>query len=651
MTTIPLVDDAARLTALSAAHDKLLTRLAALEEAEANRAKGLRRHYGLFRVLGNLLVVLIPITVLLILFTPFGDWLGVRDDWFVIATDKAQAPLSVQRDAIRESTRNMLTVIVPMFLGITVWLVTVVAERRLKTYDETLDKFSKESRERDARYDTKMDQFRDEITDSEDRIQGRVSSSILATMKQDLDGLVEQSLEDVREKTIAATVKVTDYSKRLEERFGPVVNAVVYDQSGHSLTSVGETHNRVTALHEEGKNAEAALLTQEVLLAFVRGRKDPSVVRPSGQLNDWFNLSAQLGRKDQEGLALRVCLAGLEQQSGVPLPEEISRWPAGVPANVDLLAHAIKYASSVNDGCLEGLLKLSGYDPVRASGTAMWNWRSYLFTMEALEAMGRADEAIALGKTYLAQSADDVDQQKVLSNLGGIMWSTGRRREATALLVQWLDDNPNLPSAQVLMRLIEWKLGAVDAETIVGWVDRGIRDLAEEQASANHGSLFFFRALGYDRMAHDAVAAGRSDEAIGAARRALDDYRLAKDVGVIGGYLQQIATRYTILTALLKQLGDGDAVDEHDASPDWEPNVRQFLYRLSEAVSRGGGEEELHRVFVEAVTEGGDGLAAHLIGFLRAAGESDNVPAPLRQAMRVLLARITPDHGGQDSEA
>lgn len=80
------------------------------------------------------------------------------------------------------------------------------------------------------------------------------------------------------------------------------------------LASVGRVHEDVSRMFASGQRDEAVLLVRDMLHQF---RTQTGTLRPAGDpKGDWFNLSAVLGRNDEEGLALEVCLAGLEQQNG-----------------------------------------------------------------------------------------------------------------------------------------------------------------------------------------------------------------------------------------------------------------------------------------------------------------------------------------------
>lgn len=346
---------------------------------------------------------------------------------------------------------------------------------------------------------------------------------------------------------------------------------------------------------------------------------------------------------------MRVCFAGLEQQSGLAFPERIADWPPHRPPNLDLLAHAVKYAAEINAPELESLLDLTGYDAKERKGRSDWPWRAFLFIMDGLASVGRADEAIDLAYGYLAKARGNPDQQKVVSNLAGIMSARGERTAAVKVLKDWLRTHPNLPAAQVVARLIDWEQGSETPEQIIDWANRGIRDLAEEQPSVNLGTLVYSRALAQDWHAHTAAAQSDGSVVAALARAALTDYKLARETNVSQSLYGQIDLRCKLLRALLVRYGsnqsdiaatgldEGNVQDEDggdlvsSANSAFQQVIRMLSFREPDAATYGATRkllDELPEIARSAVR-------AHL---LRVAEDSD-CPEMLRDKLRWFLER------------
>lgn len=285
------------------------------------------------------------------IFTDIGSNL-VQKGWVVAtsATDPTQ-PLKVDTSAIEAATRNFITVMGPIITGLALWLVTVVAERRLKAYDEAIEKltdrfekkfdeFKKETatnakeqktltdetlKSAKAESEANLRSFREEIEKSFEKS----VATIEANLKRETGTLVGQEIDTQKSRLDLAidgykaelqqsVSVVDDLAQGLTERFGVIADHGGYAKTKRGpLASVGRIHEEVSRLFTEDQRDEAVLLVRDMLQQF---RCQTGTLRPAGDLKgDWFNLSAVLGRNDEEGLALEVCLAGLEQQNGAPV--------------------------------------------------------------------------------------------------------------------------------------------------------------------------------------------------------------------------------------------------------------------------------------------------------------------------------------------
>ncbi|MEL6236243.1 MAG: hypothetical protein AAFR46_17745 [Pseudomonadota bacterium] len=146
-----------KLLELAAKFDALQSRLDVVSQ-NASLAAKLMGYAGLRLAVWVILMIFLLIAWALLL-TPIGSYLGANDftlEWISLAAnsidpacqgsaclDASPQYRNAARNAassLQAANRNLMTVLLPVFLGIVIWLVTVVAERRLKTYDETIDR-------------------------------------------------------------------------------------------------------------------------------------------------------------------------------------------------------------------------------------------------------------------------------------------------------------------------------------------------------------------------------------------------------------------------------------------------------------------------------------------------------------------------------
>lgn len=255
-----------------------------------------------------------------------------------------------------------------------------------------------------------------------------------------------------------------------------------------------------------------------------------------------------------------------------------SNWQDTSPKpDADLLAHAITYADKINDPRLPLLIELNGYDLKTRTGKPHWGWRSYSFTMKALNSLGRADEAIRLGESYKNNNKLDGDTNKVVQELADIMRSNGQKTEAVKMLTDWLEANPYAPAAQILTALLDWEETA-DPDTLIAWATRGLRDLAEEQASSDHANFYYRRALARDKRALDAIAQPAKYpnlDICAEINRAMADYNSARGLDLNPALNRQIAFRKQVLSRAAKDIGCGDSPDSPAPPSDSTADIRE----------------------------------------------------------------------------
>lgn len=531
------------------------------------------------------------IAAIVYFFSPLGDLIGYNKTWFDGSSE-------IHSTALIAATRNLITVLGPLFIGVAIWLISNVAEKRLKFYDEEIrltqekldsrfEAFRAEIRQRSRESETKLDNFSVSLSSRIDDSQQQqskaltdarrdIQTSIEANIDSKIEGLVGKFVEEGQGQLSISLTDFKDQAKgilqetqliqeSISSRFGHIAEATATSETVKefgAITSVGAVHSKVTELNQEDKRSDAVLLVKELLARFA---DSPQNERPSGALNDWFNLSAQLGKMDEEAIALQVCLAGLEQQSGNRILDEKNNaiWEnQEIVPNDDLLAHAVQYAQTINHPSLSSLIDVLGYNRETNSGQDTWGWRSYVFSIPALQSLGRTAEAIELGRNFIAsrnvsnQVSHDANSQKVVRVLAGALYDSGQHNEAMQLAEKWLKDNPDLPSAQIVTQLLSWGEGTYSTDRIVALVNRGLRDLAEEQPSTTTGNLYYRRALARDFDVNNRLLQNDEidEEFVRSAIHASKDYKRAIESDLTLGLKGQAMNRLNVLKDILEPI-------------------------------------------------------------------------------------------------
>ena len=583
-------------------------------------------------------------------FTPVGEWAGFQARWLE-GVEPVPDGSTPENAAVLAATRNLITVLGPIFIGLAVWMVTVVAERRLKHYDETQEKLRIYLEER-------ADALRRELEKGRKDMREEILDSVRYSIEKEVRDATVQAERDFQEsvKTIHDDLNegihtIQETQKQIEDRFGHIAEYARAVSDFGPISSVGAVHARVTRLFEEKKRGEAVLLVRELLDLFGR---DDAKSHPAGTLNDWYNLSAELGRNDEELLALEVTLAGLAQQNHAPVFKdgELNWQSRSGPPDRDLLAHAVMYARAINDPRLANILTLGGYDKKKPKGRETWGWRNYSFTMQALVSLGRIEEALELGEAYTTERTPDIDSHKVVAAHATILRRVGREAEAIKLLENWLNKHPSLPAAHVITDLIDWQEGQVPDDRIIKLATRGIRDLAEEQPSSSLGNYYYRRALAHDRLALDA-AEKKQKEACTHVQQALRDYTMARSVARKStAALLAAPDREKVLRDLAGSLGC-DLPDDQaggltggapggtgsETSPD--DAVKDLLTRILPVIVEDSLPAESRATQVQKILSGAEETARLLtLTFLRAQAEDEDVPAEMRKAIAEVLAHL-----------
>ena len=230
------------------------------------------------------------------------------------------------------------------------------------------------------------------------------------------------------------------------------------------------------------------------------------------------------------------------------------------PYNVDLISAALQAANGCAqfDTCAELL------ERARRIPQAIWNWRLFIFTIEYYQAYlyscdpalieGVLDDALAVARDYqrcLPRDERGYDKEAEL------LLYANRVEEAQAVLERAIfgkvtladGTTASLVAPQCCVTMLDDVLGdSTDYELIARVAQRGVRNTAQAQPSANIGYFMYREALALDALVCDAADERdgfRNGERV---RNALVAYRCA--YGMLEGrsaFRTTIERRYSVL--------------------------------------------------------------------------------------------------------
>ena len=237
--------------------------------------------------------VIVILMIWLMLFTPVGSFFGITGLWghliehAAIAMNPACQPppggepctpgspaynayveaAERARGSLIAANRNLITVLLPLLIGIVIWVITTVAERKLKTYDETIENVRRQISEQLKESRDDIEKIRGEVRDAPDQIKQKLDEEIKRLIQKSLDEatIAINKASDQRQNTIE------EIRNELEERFKDL-RPLPHGTDDVSLNSVGALHKRVTELFGKKDIAEHATAVSLTRMAFARAR-------------------------------------------------------------------------------------------------------------------------------------------------------------------------------------------------------------------------------------------------------------------------------------------------------------------------------------------------------------------------------------------
>jgi hypothetical protein len=458
--------------------------------------------------------------------------------------------------------RDLLTILVPVFgLGIA-FVVSAAGMKRLQAYDQEFAN-AREERRKDAeslREEMRADRkelreelqtvsesvkqniesfksgFEKTVTDASTYASDRAIASLDDKVKQ-LNATATIAAKEATSEAVSAVsaAEKSTYAtiQNFRERFDFLVDVKQLAQLDKGeITSIAELEEKVEQLFRERKSRAAVALLNAAL-------EQPE--RLEGEPNDWFNLSAELGRNDFFGMGYRVCKLALDKYSR---PDS--------PPNQDLLAHAIQYATKSAKWAEAAELVAVA----EALGRDSWVWRTFAFVADYYETAGDIARFEAVSRDHMKYQPTD---EKPYADLALFYRRNGKNTEAEDIIKAGLKI-PRLRGARLYNLLADMQMVQNRFSEALESANAGLIVSAGEQPGIPLWALMYRRASALDAMCVQSLTqVPISDvEAKNFGARALAAYAAYTTLGKSNFTLENSSgERVKILHALLADAGVG----------------------------------------------------------------------------------------------
>ncbi len=222
------------------------------------------------------------VLMLLLFFSPFGAFIG-----FAAGTTVGGAEAETAR-GVHEATRNLIAILGPILIGITIWVITVVAERRLKAYDQTIEDFRTAITEAATEMRREFDGLRDKTDRMRERTEDRggklfelldragvthekTGTAMISQQVAEFRAALAEKSETFALQTNEKLSALEQIQRDLEDRFGFLVGQVTW--RADAAMSAGVAHERAQELFASRKANEAVVLTLELFAKAMPFRK------------------------------------------------------------------------------------------------------------------------------------------------------------------------------------------------------------------------------------------------------------------------------------------------------------------------------------------------------------------------------------------
>lgn len=434
------------------------------------------------------------------------------------------------RPGVELQFQQLLSAFIPGVMLVLTVFIGFVGLKRLQAYDTEIREARKEQREQmTAATNYQQEQLRQMFKgqrEFEKNVAGIVKAQAAAAVRNELEAVLDQ-----HKQTISDTEKrITERKEQIDntlsgyawlQKASEAQSKALYEGS---VSSAGQAHKLITELMENNDTATAVAVVERAI-------NDETV---GGTPDDWFNISAQLGRNDQERLALKACQRGLQEH----------------PQNVDLLSHALQFTAKL--GKWEEADKYYGY--LLKVGMDAWNWRGFVFASDYFVAAGNPGKAIEISEELSKRMPTE---ERAYSQIAQIHKKIGRTDKVIEVCEQGMKAVERRSTIGILLAEALIESGRYD-EALKS-CDEALVGTAELQPSTDISNLIWTRGSIFDAYAIMSLRdSGQSklDGAVEYARRAVVNYRSATEMrGLVRQYAVQTTNRVHVLVARLKESG------------------------------------------------------------------------------------------------
>lgn len=460
--------------------------------------------------------------------------------------------------------RDLLTILVPTFAVAVAFMVGAAGMRRLESYDEEFARARKERREDAADIRMQLESTQSRFSD---QLKATLGAQVSDLVQQQAEGIkrllqdqateaqrkIEEATRSSRESAEASATLAAETAARLDQDYSLVRSVPsTAELMALPVIAVEKLEHEVEELFANGKDAIAVNLVD----ACLRNSE-----RLFGEANDWFNVSAELGRRGQELLALRVCKTALvrcfRDENGSPVSS-----PA--LARQDLLAHAISYAVKVGEWLeAESLVRQA-----ETIGRERWGWRLFTFVGDYLDALGDDDRYEQLNTDFAKFLPFE---ERAYAQPASRLHRLGKLADAEQLIRSGLDAL-GVRGQQLCGIYSALLLEQGRYQETIKIATLGLANLADAQPTTATYALVFRRAAAFDAiLVSSLTSGGEIGNGVRAhlLRQALLGYKATMDFGEMAPstYRRQATVRSRLLLSLFTDGSNmGDLLEEEGVS-------------------------------------------------------------------------------------
>lgn len=411
--------------------------------------------------------------------------------------------------------RDLLTILVPMFAAGVAFVVSAAGMRRLQSYDDeiararderrvdekafraelatssaSLRKQFEEAQEGQRKQEIELRKSLEERTDKSNDLLKKELSDFKDAVDKASGAIVDRKWVELQSNFVSLTDKAASdankYASEAAQRVGQQISDFEKDYSflkgqdfvsaysEHSIVSVGHLHSEMSKLIAQSKSDEAISILKAAIAKPERMVGDP---------NDWFNISAVLGRSDDEYYGLLVCDTALNRFGRFDDPD--------YKPNIDLLAHAIQFATKLGEWA-----QAQRYvDKAENLNRSNWNWRLFVFIGDYFDALSNTEAFKAVNEDFKQLLPFD---EHPYSQMGGYWERRGQLDKSLEVLEEGITKLKRC--SRLLLRKADILLDMGRYVEVIAVCARALETSAEEQPGIAVSAIAFMRANALDSL-------------------------------------------------------------------------------------------------------------------------------------------------------